>query len=448
MPPSTAPPSGNPSVIEAAKSYLARGWKPVPIPRGTKGPNGNGWQNRKITPDNVTKLFKNGGNIGLQMGPVSGGLADDDADCPEAIALADYFLPPTNAVFGRKSTPRAHRLYVVTDAPPGVSNIPHDDENGERIAELRLGTSSGIQTMCPPSTHPDSGEVVTWSSNDEPARVPYLELARAHQLRDTAALFLRYWPKGESNRHTLALIVGGFLARTRLTVDEVEQVVSAVVTEAKDEQAKDRCRAATDAAKGLGTNNTCGYPKLAGALGENVAKALAKILAYQKNVDDWPQPLDMWASFNPPELPLGLLPQVIEDFALSEGRMMGADPAGLAMAALTACAAAIPDKIKLQPKRHDSYWLEAARLWVFLVGLPATMKTPIFNKASWPIKRIDRYLYDQYAAATAAYEALPKEEKETRRTTEADPHPHRRHNHRGSTRGSQRQPRRRPLPAR
>jgi hypothetical protein len=39
------------------------------------------------------------------------------------------------------------------------------------------------------------------------------------------------------------------------------------------------------------------------------------------------------------------------------------------------------------------------------------MKSPILLKASWPIKRIDRYLYDRYAAEKAEYDALSKEEK-------------------------------------
>ena len=42
---------------------------------------------------------------------------------------------------------------------------------------------------------------------------------------------------------------------------------------------------------------------------------------------------------------MGLLPEVIEQFAILNGKQMGADPAGLAVAALVTCAAAIPDKV-------------------------------------------------------------------------------------------------------
>ena len=71
------------------------------------------------------------------------------------------------------------------------------------------------------------------------------------------------------------------------------------------------------------------------------------------------EPVDLWANFEPPALPRGLLPKVIEDYAVTTGETMGADPAGLAMAALTVCGAAIPDGIKLRMKEHNEDWQES-----------------------------------------------------------------------------------------
>jgi hypothetical protein len=48
-------------------------------------------------------------------------------------------------------------------------------------------------------------------------------------------------------------------------------------------------------------------------------------------------PVDLWAKFDPPSLPLGLLPPVLERFAVEQGEMMGADPGGLAAASLAVC---------------------------------------------------------------------------------------------------------------
>ena len=105
--------------------------------------------------------------------------------------------------------------------------------------------------------------------------------------------------------------------------------------------------------------------------------------------EDWNDPVDLWANHGAPELPQGLLPSAIEVFARSHGDVMGVDPAGLAMACLAVCSAAITDEIQLQVKQHDSSWRESARLWVGLVGAPSMKKSPILSAAARPLKRLD-----------------------------------------------------------
>jgi hypothetical protein len=82
-------------------------------------------------------------------------------------------------------------------------------------------------------------------------------------------------------------------------------------------------------------------------------------------------PVDLWGNFEPPILPRGILPKLIENYAFTQAETMGVDPGGVAMAALVVCAAAITDSITLVMKRHSSEWTESARLWVGLVGLQA-----------------------------------------------------------------------------
>ena len=48
----------------------------------------------------------------------------------------------------------------------------------------------------------------------------------------------------------------------------------------------------------------------------------------------WPEPVDLWAKYEEPKLPANLLPDVIERYARRQAAVMGADPAGMAMAAL------------------------------------------------------------------------------------------------------------------
>lgn len=127
--------------------------------------------------------------------------------------------------------------------------------------------------------------------------------------------------------------------------------------------------------------------------------------------DEENRPVDLWGTFEPPRLPINLLPRVIENFAMTLARHMGADPAGLAMAAITVCAAAIPDQISLRMKQHDAGWQERARIWTALIGLPSTKKSPIISAAVLPIARMDGDLVRQWQAKHAAWSALDKAER-------------------------------------
>jgi Protein of unknown function (DUF3987)/Primase C terminal 2 (PriCT-2) len=133
-----------------------------------------------------------------------------------------------------------------------------------------------------------------------------------------------------------------------------------------------------------------------------------------KTVDAWEgiEPIDLWARGKAPPLPRGVLPKVIEDLAFEHGKLMGVDPAGLAMGALTICSAAIPDCVRLQVKKHDN-WTEACRLWSALVGLPSTKKSPICKKLMEVANRIEMKLFRDYRNAQAEYEALSKEDRGT-----------------------------------
>jgi Protein of unknown function (DUF3987) len=122
-------------------------------------------------------------------------------------------------------------------------------------------------------------------------------------------------------------------------------------------------------------------------------------------------PIDLWGHLNPPELSRGLLPALIEQFAFEQGEVMGVDPGGLAVAALTVCAAAIPDSIELQVKKHDRGWTESARLWTALVGMPSTKKTPTLREAMRPLARIDAAYAREYATAKQVYDDLPSDER-------------------------------------
>jgi hypothetical protein len=417
---------------DIATEYVGRGWNPVPVSFKSKKPIGTGWQLRVITAQNVSAHF-NGHeqNIGVMMGSSSNGLTDADLDCDEAISLAPWILPKTAALFGRASRRASHRLYrtQLGETTYGATIQFEDPTTKSMLVELRIGAADengeikGSQTVFPGSVH-ETDEPITWDEVGEPAEVDGADLVRRTKLLASCCLLARYWP-GKGGRHDVGLTLGGFFARASFDVPKIKQLVEAIARAACDEEWRDRVRAAADAANEfLAGKRARGLPAIKETFGELVGRKIAEWLDYKgQSEEDAPHvngallqsqppadPVDLWAKFDPPTLPRGVLPDVLERFAFDRGQAMGADVAGVAVSALAVCAAAIPDKIKLKVKRHDD-WLESARIWVTIVGTPSTKKSPILATAVKPLRRIDTEMARQNAAEKARYDKLPKEEK-------------------------------------
>ena len=142
----------------------------VLIPLKGKVPCPSEWQ--KLCQSHPDALDPNANcNIGVVLGDASGGLVDIDIDRMEALPLADFFLPKTQMVFGRKSKPSSHRIYKCAEAGPCKK---WQDHKGV-IVELR---GNGGQTMFPPSSHP-CGELVELERAGVPTTISWQELESA-----------------------------------------------------------------------------------------------------------------------------------------------------------------------------------------------------------------------------------------------------------------------------
>ena len=150
--------------LEVALDYIGRGWSPIPVRFRGKKPLHDDWSKLRITRETAAGYF-NGArlNVGVLMGEASGGLADVDLDCREALALAARFLPPTGSIFGRQGKPGSHRLYV--SAVPKTVQF-QDPDDGEMLLELR---STGGQTVFPPSST-RAASASTGSASTSPCR--------------------------------------------------------------------------------------------------------------------------------------------------------------------------------------------------------------------------------------------------------------------------------------
>ena len=187
------------TTLDIAKDYLRRGWQPIPIPHQSKNPNLSGWQSLKFIESELPKYF-NGKpqNVGVALGTKSNGLTDIDLDSPEAVNIADFFLPDTQAVFGRAGKMRSHRLYYCESGKFEKFNNPFlvnskDEAERKRACIVELRTGDGLQTVFPGSTH-ESGEAINWQSDGEPLHIEARTLRRAVALLASACLI--FWRNG------------------------------------------------------------------------------------------------------------------------------------------------------------------------------------------------------------------------------------------------------------
>jgi hypothetical protein len=179
--------------VAAAREYHRRGWAIVPVPAGQKAAAMLAWPEYRANMADLLRLFGTNPspNIVVILGPRSGELVDVDLDCPEALALADFYLPPTAAIFGRPAKPRSHRLYVAPAAK--FETFADPLSGGAMLIELRApGRDGGAHaTLFPPSIA--DGERREWEGDlIAPAVVDATALRTALTWLAIGCLVLRY----------------------------------------------------------------------------------------------------------------------------------------------------------------------------------------------------------------------------------------------------------------
>lgn len=258
-------------VKESVERYRQRGWLVLPVERAGKRPAkalGRNWQEKARDVKLVDSIFQSGNyGVGVVLGEPSCGLVDIDLDDPLAVQLAAHFLPPTGAVFGRRSKPRSHWLYV----SPGARTARWQ-YGGDTLVELR---GTGSQTVFPPSVHP-SGEAVAWAVEGDPAAVSKDELEEACSKLAAAALLAKHWPAGA--RQDAALALAGGLLRAGWGEDDVKHFLRVVAEAAGDEEVDKRLEAIGYTAQKLQAGEAVtGWPRLGEVIGDEVAR---KVVAW------------------------------------------------------------------------------------------------------------------------------------------------------------------------
>lgn len=268
-------------VLTAAQQYDALGIAVRPVKFKSKAAL-DGWDRDDFAPFDWTQLVKQGCNIGAMLGPKSNGLTDLDLDCPEAVALAPFFMPKTNARFGRDGSRNSHWLYrcKLHQTVEKAAIQCTDPVSKAMLVELRIGTKPA-QTVIPPSVH-ESGEQIRWEEgcsidgvcnieNDEDFLQSFNKLA-------AATLLSQQWSEGVRNKATLAL--AGWLARQKWGEEEATQFVVAIAKATGDDEIKMRTTAVKGTyAKFAANKKTRGLPELKKLLDKELVSRAAAFLA-------------------------------------------------------------------------------------------------------------------------------------------------------------------------
>lgn len=251
-------------VENAASDFESRGWKKVVVPFGTKAAKSPAWQNSDPKPE----AFKKGPhNIGVQLGPKSGGLVDIDLDCPQARLLVDKFFPNlVDTAFGRFDPKtglltRGHRLVICKDIP-AKEDKPHKfafSKKDEAAAIEPLNFPKGVllevragngYTGFPPSWYPIDDEKpgadhqLRWAFTGPSQMVPpipemaFAEVRRVAGLLAFASLCLAAYP-GEGDRDNYCLKLAGALIHAGLEPAKADKFIVTIAEAANDDGWRD-----------------------------------------------------------------------------------------------------------------------------------------------------------------------------------------------------------------
>jgi hypothetical protein len=136
------------------------------------------------------------------------------------------------------------------------------------------------------------------------------------------------------------------------------------------------------------------------------------------------EPTDFWADQSePPNLPDGVVPEVVERFARDRGRRFGVEAGAPAVCLVTALTSAIPASNKLQMRQRDPLWTAPPIVWTALIGDPGSNKSATVNSAIRPLNALEKKWSNEYAKEKRAFEENEKAIKEAKARGEPGPDP-------------------------
>ena len=229
----------------------------------SKIPVDSDWPNLGKAKEEVLPM---GGNIGLLLGAKSG-IIDVDLDCREAKGLADLILPTPFAEFDRGTSDSGHYLFRANSFGPTKRFTGAGSKT--TIVELR---ADGVQTMIPPSVHPDGSHLAFQAFNEHADPVEYSDLLKHVSLLAAVSEITQNWTHGQ--RHNLALGFAGLCIKADLDPNLIMQIIQRICSLTNDVDEQDRLNAVQFSVN-KAADDLAGFSLLTDLLGYGAAKRIA-----------------------------------------------------------------------------------------------------------------------------------------------------------------------------
>lgn len=117
-----------------------------------------------------------------------------------------------------------------------------------------------------------------------------------------------------------------------------------------------------------------------------------------------------------PEFPLAIFPEPVQAYLSAAAASIGESPVEMvAMPFLAICGALIGNRLAIRLKRG---FVQLPTLFVAIIAEPGSAKSPLLDKARWPLDKLQHEAHEdfkhqskEYEAALDRWNALPKEER-------------------------------------
>jgi putative DNA primase/helicase len=134
-----------------------------------------------------------------------------------------------------------------------------------------------------------------------------------------------------------------------------------------------------------------------------------RLRRYQKtsenDLEAWPDPTEISASLpHVFKFDERLLPGVFAPWIKDIAERMQCPIEYLAVGALVGAGAVVGNRIGVQPKQHDTGWVEVPNLWGAVVGRPGVMKSPALDQVLYPVRKLEAAAQAAFATTMAKYE--------------------------------------------